>query len=127
MLATDEDAVICDFAETYHVLDIGALDLPLAATLAAGLAPDSRIRRKQSGEKLPTNTWLLAAVFDRLAVLCWLNSADGSNNVNYPRSVLAYLEGESAAQGTSDTLSFASPAEFEAYRAKLIGEINHVD
>lgn len=125
MLATDEDAVICDFAETYHVLDIGALDLPLAATLAAGLAPDSRIMRKISGAKLPTSTWLIAAAVDNLAMLRWLNSADGANNRNRPQSILADLLGES--QGASDTLSFSSPAEFEAYRAKLIGEINHVD
>ena len=42
MLAADEDAVICDFAEVYHVLDLRALAPPLAATLAAGLPPDSR-------------------------------------------------------------------------------------
>lgn len=122
MLATDEDAVICDFAETYHVLDFRALDLPLAATLAAGLAPDSRIMRKISGTKIKTDTWLLAAAVDNLAILRWLNSADGANNRNRPESVLASLIGEKRAR---ETMSFASAADFEAYRAKLIEETNH--
>ena len=44
MLAADRDALICDLAETYHVLDLTALPVPLLATLAAGLRGDSRIR-----------------------------------------------------------------------------------
>ena len=124
MLAKDEDAVICDFAETYHVLDYRALDLPLAATLAAGLAPDSRIMRKMSGATLPTATLLLASAVDNLAFLAWAQTEDGQKNVNRPKSILAALTGETK---KPETLSFASAAEFEARRAKILEEINHVD
>lgn len=46
MLATDEDAFICDMAETYGVLNWRALDVRLAGTLAAGLRPFARIWEK---------------------------------------------------------------------------------
>ena len=41
MIATDEDALICDFAETYHIYDYRSLDVEYAATLAYGLRDDS--------------------------------------------------------------------------------------
>ena len=125
MLATDEDAVICDFAETYHVLDIGALDIRLAATLAAGLAPDSRIRRKLGGSEYSADTILLASAVDNLALLRWLNTTDGEKGINRPESVLAKLLGEKKPE--SDVLTFTDAQSFEAYRAKLIEGIDHVD
>lgn len=124
MLATDEDAVICDFAETYHVLDYRALDLPLAATLAAGLAPDSRIMRKMSGASLPTDTLLLAAAVDNLAFLAWAQTEDGTKNRNRPKSILAAVTGK---QQERQEMSFATGADFEAYREMLLrnmGETN---
>lgn len=124
MLATDEDAVICDFAETYHVLDYRALDLPLAATLAAGLAPDSRIMRKLRGEKPMSTTVLLAAAVDNLAVLRWLNSADGAKNINYPQSILADLTGEAKKTASGNIKTFATGADFDAYRAKLLQKVS---
>ena len=49
LIASDEDALICDFAQYYHVLDWHALPLRLAATLAAGLPETSRSLRKAAG------------------------------------------------------------------------------
>ena len=46
MLEVDEDAVVCDLAETYGVLDCEALPITLVATLADGLPDSSRIMRK---------------------------------------------------------------------------------
>jgi len=124
MLAADEDAVICDFAETYHVLDIGALDLPLAATLAAGLAPDSRIMRKLSGSPLPQDIFLLAAAVDRLSMLQWFGSQDGANGVNRPRSILAALTG---AGETREVLSYPTAEAFEQARAAILRGQKHGD
>ena len=42
MAALAPDELVCDMAETYHVLDWRALGLPLAATLAGGLRETSR-------------------------------------------------------------------------------------
>lgn len=112
MLATDEDAVICDFAETYHVLDLWALDLPLAATLAAGLAPDSRIRRKIRGDTLPLQTRLMALAVDYLALLMWFQSENGVNGVNRPASITASLTGQ---QRESDIKTFKTGRDFDDY------------
>jgi hypothetical protein len=71
MLALDQDALICDMAETYHVLDMWALPVPLLATLASGLRDDSRIRLKRS-EMLDVSTQtLLATIADEIALLAY--------------------------------------------------------
>lgn len=49
MLSEDEDAFICDMAETYHILDYRALPVTLLATLASGLRENSRIKMKMAG------------------------------------------------------------------------------
>ena len=46
MIGMGEDELICDFAETYHILDLNALPVEMAATLACGLREDARILRK---------------------------------------------------------------------------------
>lgn len=122
MLATDEDAVVCDFAETYHVLDIWALDLRLAATLAAGLAPDSRIMRRLRGERDVSESIILAAAADNIALIRWYLSKDGQDGKNPPKSILAAMAGQGDAKTEAGGLTFKSPEAFEAYRAKLIGE-----
>ena len=40
MLATDEDALLCDFAETYGVYDLEALPVEKLAVLSFGRFPD---------------------------------------------------------------------------------------
>ena len=69
MIRLDEDALICDFAETYHVFDIYALPATLAATLAVGLRDDSRIKMSMADRKGSVNTILLAGITDRLSIL----------------------------------------------------------
>lgn len=93
MLALDRDAVICDFAETYGVLDIRALPVTLAATLAQGLPDKSRIKRKISGAGADTETALLAIIADRLGHLAWMISEDGSKGKNHPKSILTTILG----------------------------------
>ena len=69
MIQLDEDALICDFAETYHILDYKTLPATLAATLAAGLRNDSRIKLLMSDQKAPIDTILLAGIVDRLSIM----------------------------------------------------------
>ena len=45
MVAADEDALRCDFAQTYHILDYRRLPLRTAAVFAWGLGEDSRVKR----------------------------------------------------------------------------------
>ena len=69
MISLDEDALICDFAETYHIYDYRNIPASLAATLAAGLRDDSRIKMKMSDRRGSVDTIILAGIMDRLSVL----------------------------------------------------------
>jgi hypothetical protein len=91
MIRTDEDALICDFAETYNILDYKALPLNLAATLAVGLRANSRIMLKMSNQKIDYNVILSAAILDRLSFIAWSKTKDAEEGRNRPESVVAKL------------------------------------
>lgn len=100
MMAVDEDALVCDFAETYHVYDFRQLTPSYAATLAAGLRDDSRIRTVLSGLPVSLPQYLQMAELDALNLLTWLNSSDGAEGKNRPKSLLkAFTDDDSTVQG----------------------------
>ena len=66
MAARDEDALVCDMAETYHIFDYRALPLFLAARLACGLRENSRSKMRLAGNRIELRDALLAAILDRL-------------------------------------------------------------
>lgn len=119
MAALDEEALICDFAESYHVFDWRALPAQTAATLAMGLRPTSRIAQKIAGIPAPPDTLLLAMAVDALRVLVWQNTKDGAHGRKPPESVLQALLRGHKAERTG--VGFASPEEFEAWRAGMMG------
>ena len=80
MLNAGEDELVCDFAETYHILDLRALPVPLTATLAWGLRPDARIRLKMAEQQVSMETLMLAGVVDRLSLLLWQRTENGQKN-----------------------------------------------
>lgn len=116
MVGLDEGALICDFAEVYHVFDWRALPVRLAATLAMGLGPKSRIMRKMSGCETDIDTLLLATISDALRVLVWQNTEDGSRGRNRPTLISELLSGSE-----EKTVGFDTPAEFDAWRAGILG------
>jgi hypothetical protein len=120
MLRTDETALICDLAETYGVLDWKALPLKTVAALSAGLRDNSRIKMKISGQKIASETALLAAIADRLSMLVWFRTKDGVNNRNRPESILARLIGEDQEQNEKDFRVFRTPEEFEEARRRAL-------
>lgn len=79
-----EDELICDFAETYHIYDIYALNMDYVAKLASGLRNYSRSIMKMSEQKLNPYENLLALIVDRLCVLVWQNTSDGHKGCNMP-------------------------------------------
>ena len=84
MLALDRDAVICDFAETYHVLDVWALPVPLMAALASGLREDSRIKMKMAGFRpLPIQA-VLARMSDEVTMFRYGFTEDAKNGKDCP-------------------------------------------
>lgn len=98
MLATDEDAVICDLAETYGIFDYRSLPICTVATLASGLKGDSRIMQKMSGQKNTTEQILLAGILDRLSWIAWTKTKDAQKGYNRPASVLEKMLGETISQ-----------------------------
>lgn len=116
MAAADEDALTCDFAETYHVLRWRALPARLAATLAAGLRPDSRIMLRLTGAKVPRETLLAALAVDALQLLVWQNTRDGVKGRNRPPSIVKAMTEEPKPKLSA----FDSPEAFDAWRAEKL-------
>lgn len=103
-----ETELVCDFAEYYHIYDIYALDCGLAATLAAGLRQDSRVKSKLLGLKAPLSTVLIAAAVDRLSRLIWKD----------PKLIMdAFLMQEETAETVK---GFDTVEEFQAFRANIV-------
>lgn len=125
MLSTGEDNLICDFAETYGILDYKALPVPLAATLAAGLRDDSRCKMALSGTRVKTEHVLLAAIVDRLSILLWSRSADAKHRKNRPRSIVQMMLSDGKAD--SDVIAFDTAEDFEAARKHIVEEVRNGD
>lgn len=91
MIRTDEDALICDLAETYQILNYRSLPVRLVATLSVGLRNDSRIKLLLSNQQVPIETLLLALAVDRLSMLLWSKTKDGQRGINAPKSIASDL------------------------------------
>lgn len=117
MIATDEDALICDFAETYGIFGYRELPVCTAATLAVGLRENSRIKIKLRDEKIDLKTMLLASIADRLGTLVWFQSKDGREGINRPISIVAELQ---KTKINDDIVVFTSGEDFEKERNRLM-------
>ncbi|MBP3891465.1 MAG: hypothetical protein J6D29_04760 [Solobacterium sp.] len=114
MIAIDEESLICDLAETYHIYDYEKLPPLMVATLAVGLGVDSRIMMKISGRKLPLHIQLLGLLVDQLNYL----RLEIAGNTNTPcTSIIKIMLGETE---ESEYESFSSGNEFEAERRRII-------
>ena len=76
MVATDEDALICDLAETYQIYDYRRLPLKMVSVFSFGLRENSRIKMKMNDIEVPFETMLLAGIQDKLNVLIWQQTKD---------------------------------------------------
>lgn len=112
MLDVDEDAVICDLAETYHVFDLYQQPADFVATLAVGLRDDSRIKMKLKGLRLPPELLALSHAADSLRTLVWFKTQDGHDGRNRPASILELMEVISGGKKKDDTRGFKSGEEF---------------
>ena len=120
MLELDEDALICDFAETYHILDIRSLPLKLVATLSVGLREDSRIARAASGLRVSQDTLLLASIADRVEMFRYGFTDAAKSGKKPPAMLVDALVGETNKK-QSGVQKFRTSSEFEATLAKLRG------
>ena len=123
MISTDEDALVCDLAETYQIYDYKQLPLNQVAVLAYGLRDDSRIKQIMSNQIVPMETTLLASIVDRLSLSLWLQTKDGQKGVNRPASIADQLiKRDKSENDDKDYLVFESGEDFENYRRSLLAK-----
>ena len=121
MVKVDEDALICDFAETYHIYDWRSIPVRTAATLAAGLRDDARIHLKMAGLPCSFDRLLLAGVFDAARVANWQRSKDGQTGKSKPDMVVKQiLKNTQAETDTKAVESFTDGDAFMKAREQLI-------
>ena len=122
MIVTDEDALICDLAETYHIYDYRRLPVLTVAVFSLGLRPNSRIKMIMSGNRITLEESLLACAVDRLSILACQKTKDVSKGTNMPQSILEKLLGIDERKSESDTQTFSSGEEFLKERNRLLGK-----
>lgn len=111
-------------AETYRVLDWRQLPARLAATLAAGLRDNARVKMAAAEIPVSPDMLLLATCADALRLLVWQNTKDGSKGTNPPKMML-----DAILPPKKQTAGFDSPAEFMAWRESILerGDTNGRD
>ena len=122
MIKLDEDALICDLAETYHIYDYRQLPATRVAVFAYGLRNDSRIKMKLSGQTITLDTLLLAGISDRLSTLVWFQTEDGQKGKNRPTSMVELLLNKNNDKEKDDEIvAYETGKDFEKARKKLLG------
>ena len=117
MIKADEDALVCDFAETYNIYDYKRLPLKMVASLALGLRDSSRIKMLMGGQRATTDIVLMAAMVDRLSLLVWAQSKDATKGKNRPKSIMEALDPQEV---ESETVNFESGEDFMKQRQSLL-------
>lgn len=120
MITADEEALICDFAETYGIYDYRKLPVKTAAILASGLRDNSRIKIKLSGLNATPEMILNAAIADRIGILVWMQSKDGVKNRNRPASILDKILNPEKKK--EDVTTFATGQDFKDEWNRLLGK-----
>ena len=109
MLNTDEEALICDFAETYRIYNYKEIPCKMAAIYAKGLKENARIKMKLAGVKVTLEDMLLASIADHTKLLTWMQTEDARKGKNRPNTILPRLLGEEERK----IISFETGEEFE--------------
>lgn len=124
MIACDEEALICDLAETYHIYNYRELPVRLVATLSVGLRADSRIYMKLNKEIVSTNTVLLTSVVDQLNILIWQNTKDGKEGRNKPKLLMPIIMKN---EKINDTNAYLNGNQFDIERKKILKKLEGGD
>lgn len=119
MIAADEQALICDLAETYQIYDYKSLPPSKVATFSVGLRENSRIKMKLSGAKASQDILIGSMIADRLGLMLWAMTEDGRNGTNRPPQLLEIILGIQSGKN-SDNLIFDTPEAFENARKELL-------
>lgn len=118
MIKLDEDALICDLAETYQIYDYKQLPAYMVAVFSCGLRDDSRIKMKMNNQLVPLETLLMASMTDELKLLLWSKTKDAEKNRNRPEPILKTLVVSKPKE--TDEVAFNSSEDFEKARNRLL-------
>lgn len=121
MMKIDKDLLECDLAETYHIFNMYELPLKKVALFSYGLRENSRIKLKMNGMNYSFETMLLAGALDRLTLLVWGQTKDGSKGINRPDSILSKLMGEET-KTNREHMVFETSEDFERYWNQIISK-----
>ena len=121
MISLDEDALICDLAETSHLYDYRSLPLQTVATLAAGLRDNSRIKLIAAGVPVAVETLLLASIADRVEAFR-LGFTKDADRAKMPPSFVSQLLGEEQPkENKTQALAFKTVEDFNKAYARALG------
>lgn len=115
----DEDALVCDLAQTYGIYEYEKLPARKVAVLAFGLPKDARILMKLTDNRLTYDELMTAMNFDRLNWLCWAKSKDAQHGWNKPQSLAAKLM-EKPKKIAQSVEGFKTPEDFMKWRQRFI-------
>lgn len=123
MKQIDEDALMCDLAETYGIYDYTQLPLMKVAVFAYGLSDDSRIKRRFSNQSVTLDTLILASVYDQLNALIYaFSNRKGTEPVSLTDTLM-----DRPTQSTKKEHAFYSREDFDQARSRLLEELRKED
>ena len=118
MIDVDEDALICDLAETYNIYDYRSLPARTVATLAAGLRDNSRIMLKMSDQSVSFERLMLIKIYDTVNWIAWTKTKDAQKGRRAPESMLSKLIKKN--EEKDNVLVFDSVEDFERKREEIL-------
>lgn len=118
MIKVDENALICDLAETYNIYDYKQLPVKTIAVFSVGLRNSSRIKMKLSNQHIDLDTIILANISDKLSFWLWGQSKDGQKGINKPISLVETMMNTNKKK--KEILAFNSGEDFEKRRNEII-------
>lgn len=121
MIGLGEDELICDFAETYHILDLYALPIEMAATLACGLREDARIVRKINNAK-DFDRQLRVGIYDCLNWLKWSKTKAAEEGAPPPESLYDKLYNKKE----KEIKGFEKAQDFDEAWKEMVRDGNHI-
>lgn len=108
--------MICDLAETYHILNYKELPPMLVATLVLGLRENSRVKMRLGNIRITFEQMLLATAADNLAFLSWSKTKDAQKGRNRPKSILETVLNNKPKE---EYMTFKSAEELEEFFRKV--------
>ena len=90
------------------------------AALVDGLPPESRAKRRITGQKCSDEILMMALILDVVKVIAWRQTEDGVNGKNPPPSVYEMLTGTERKEPEREYMVYQSGEDFETARNEIL-------